>query len=38
MQPVDTFVALYIIGMMVIFLILGVVAYRKKKERGETVE
>ena len=38
MQPVDTFVACYIIGMMVVFLILGIVAYKRKKERGETIE
>jgi len=38
MQPVDTFVALYLIGVMVVCLILGIVAYKRKKERGETVE
>ena len=38
MQPVDPFVALYLIGVMVVCLILGIVAYNKKKERGETIE
>ena len=38
MQPVDTFVACYIIGMMVVFMILGIAAYKNKKSRGETIE
>lgn len=35
---VDTFVAAYLIGIMVVLFILSVIAYRKKAERGELEE
>lgn len=35
MGAVDTFVALYMIGVMVVLLILSILAYRKRAERGE---
>lgn len=35
MQPVDTFVALYLIGVMVVLGVLSVLAYRKQKKNGE---
>lgn len=35
MQPVDTFVAAYLIGWMVVLGILSILAYKKKKKNGE---
>ena len=35
MGAVNTFVALYMIGVMVVLLILSILAYKKRVERGE---
>ena len=35
MQPVDTFVACYLIGWMAVLCVLSIIAYKKRKERGE---
>ncbi len=35
MGAVDTFVALYMIGIMAVLLILSILAYKKRIERGE---
>lgn len=35
MQSVDTFVALYLIGWMVVLGVLSTLAYRKKIKKGE---
>lgn len=38
MQPVDIFVAAYLVGAMVILTILSVLAYRKQVRNGEIKE
>lgn len=38
MQPVDVFVAAYLIGIMVVLGVLSVLAYRKQVKRGEIKE
>lgn len=38
MGAVDTFVALYMIAMMVVLLILSILAYKKKVKNGEIEE
>lgn len=38
MGAVDTFVAVYMIAIMAILLVLSILAYKKKVERGEIEE
>ena len=38
MGAVDTFVAVYLIGVMAVLLVLSILAYRKRVERGEDME
>ena len=38
MQPVDVFVAAYLVGAMVILGILSIIAYRKQVQKGEIEE
>ncbi len=38
MGAVDTFVAVYMIAIMAVLLVLSILAYKKKVERGEIEE
>ena len=38
MGAVDTFVALYLIGVMAVLLVLSILAYKKRVDKGEDME